>query len=165
MKKSILILTLLFSTIIFSQQEIKLNMGNALVLKTIDISYEYYLKEDTSIGLSGLFNFEKKTSDFRYNEESMITPYLRHYFTSDQNWNLFGEGFFGVNTGYKKTEIGGIIDYKRYSDSALGIAVGSKYLSESGFVVDVYGGVGRNLFSANSPVLALRLGINVGWRF
>ena len=166
MKKILLIASFLVSTIAFAQQEVKLNIGNALIFKTIDISYEYYLSGDTSVGISGLYNFEEKTADFRYNEESLVTPYLRHYFTSDRTWNLFGEGFFGIGSGYKKVELDGAPNrYEKYSDSALGVAVGSKYISDSGFVVDIYGGVGRNLFSANSPILVLRLGVSVGWRF
>ena len=166
MKKVLLIFTLLVSTIALAQQEVKLNIANALVLKTIDISYEYYLSKDTSVGISGLYNFEQKSADFRYNEETMVTPYLRHYFTSDRVWNLFGEGFFGIGSGYKKIEIAGESDiYEKYSDSALGISFGAKYISESGFLVDIYGGIGRNLFSANSPTLMPRLGVNVGWKF
>ena len=166
MKKILLITSIFVCTISLAQQEVKLNIANALVLKTIDISYEYYLSKDTSIGISGLYNFEQKSADFRYNEESMVTPYLRHYFTSDRVWNLFGEGFFGIGTGYKKIEIADEPDiYQKYSDSALGISFGAKYISESGFLVDVYGGIGRNLFNANSPILAPRLGVNVGWKF
>ncbi|MDA9339381.1 DUF3575 domain-containing protein [Polaribacter sp.] len=166
MKKTLLIATIFISAMTHAQQEVKLNIANALVLKTVDVSYEYYLSKDTSIGISGLYNFEQKSADFRYNEESMITPYLRHYFTSDRTWNLFGEGFFGIGSGYKKIELDGApINYEKYSDSALGISFGAKYVSESGFLVDVYGGIGRNLFSANSPILAPRLGINVGWKF
>lgn len=166
MKKSLLLATLFIATTAFAQQELKLNIANALVLKTIDISYEYYISGDTSVGISGLYNFEEKTADFKYNEESMITPYLRHYFTSDRVWNLFGEGFFGIGSGYKKITLDGAPNrYEKYSDSALGIAFGGKYVSESGFVVDLYGGIGRNLFSANSPILVPRVGVNVGWKF
>ena len=166
MKKILLITSIFVSTISLAQQEVKLNIANALVLKTIDVSYEYYLSGDTSVGISGLYNFEQKTADFRYNEKSMVTPYLRHYFTSDRTWNLFGEGFFGIGSGYKKTELDGAENtYEKYSDSALGISFGAKYISESGFLVDVYGGIGRNLFSAKSPILVPRLGINVGWKF
>ncbi|WOC39507.1 DUF3575 domain-containing protein [Polaribacter sp. HL-MS24] len=167
MKKILSILTFLVATHAAAQQEVKLNIGNALVIKTIDISYEYYLSGDSSVGISGLYNFEKKSSDFRYNEESMFTPYFRHYFTADKTWNLFGEAFFGYSTGYTKIksidETGTI--YEKYSDGALGIAVGSKYTSEGGLVVDIFGGIGRNLFSANSPIIVPRLGVNLGWRF
>jgi hypothetical protein len=166
MKKILLIFSLFISTIALAQQEVKLNIANVLILKTIDASYEYYLSGDTSIGISGLYNFEQKSVDFSYNEVSMITPYLRHYFTSGKVWNLFGEGFFAiVGRGNKKIKISGETSYKKYSDSAFGISAGAKYISESGFIVDIYGGIGRNLFNANSPILLPRLGVNVGWRF
>jgi hypothetical protein len=166
MKKLLLILALITSTFVFAQQEVKINIGNALVLKTLDISYEYYVNEDSSVGISGLYNFEKKSSDIKYNEETMITPYFRHYFTADRSWNIFGEGFFGYSTGYKEIELdGGPNSYDKYSDGALGIAIGSKYTSDGGLVVDIYAGLGRNLFSSNSPILVPRVGVNVGWRF
>ena len=166
MKKTLLIVSFFISTLAYAQQEVKLNIGNAIIIKTIDISYEYYLREDSSVGISGLYNFEKNSSDFKYNEESMITPYFRHYFTSDKTWNLFGEGFFGLSSGYKKVKLEDDSNsYEKYSDGALGVAIGSKYISGSGLVVDVYAGVGRNLFSANSPIIVPRLGVNVGWRF
>jgi len=105
MKKVLLILSFVIAPHIVAQQEVKINIGNALVIKTIDISYEYYISEDSSVGISGLYNFEKKSSDFRYNEESMITPYFRHYFTANKTWNLFGEAFFGYSSGHNKVEV------------------------------------------------------------
>ena len=166
MKKILLIITVFITSFAYSQQEIKVDIANALVLKTLEISYEHYISDQSSVGLSALFSFEKKSSDFRYNEEKMITPYFRHYFTIDRNWNLFGEGFFGISSGYKEIEMNGAPNtYESYSDGALGIAVGTKYVSEGGLVIDIYGGIGRNLFSSNSPILVPRLGVNVGWRF
>ena len=166
MKKVLLILSFVIAPHIVAQQEVKINIGNALVIKTIDISYEYYISEDSSVGISGLYNFEKKSSDFRYNEESMITPYFRHYFTANKTWNLFGEAFFGYSSGHNKVEVmNASTTYEKYSDGALGIAVGSKYISEGGLIVDFFGGIGRNLFSASSPIIVPRLGVNLGWRF
>ncbi|MDC1519294.1 hypothetical protein N8439_00565 [Polaribacter sp.] len=43
MKKILLIFTLLVSTIALAQQEVKLNIANALILKTIDASYDIIL--------------------------------------------------------------------------------------------------------------------------
>lgn len=171
MKKTTFILLLLTSTITFAQQEVKLDILDALALKTIEASYEHYLNEDSSVGVSLLFNFEKRNSDFRYNEDQMITPYFRHYFTSQRTWNTYGEVFFGYNKGKKKTETTLIgsnqkeTNYKDYSDGALGIAAGAKYISKSGFLVDIYGGLGRNLFNKTSPTIVPRVGVNVGYRF
>ena len=159
MKKILLILTLFISSFGYSQQEIKINIANALVIKTLEVSYEHYLNEQSSVGISGLISFEKKTSDFRYNEDKMLTPYFRHYFTTDRVWNLFGEAFFGINSGYKEVEDSGV--YEKFSDGALGVVIGSKYISNGGLVIDIYGGLGRNLFSSDSPIIVPRVGVNV----
>lgn len=166
MKKVILAAVIFISSFANAQQEIKLDVADALVMKTIEVSYEYYLSEQSSVGISALFNFEKKSSDFRYNENEMFTPYFRHYFTTNRNWNHFGEIFLGINSGESAIEAGGkTIEYKKYTDGALGIAVGSKYVSNGGLVVGAYAGLGRNMFSSDSYSVVPRVGINVGYRF
>lgn len=165
MKKFTLFFTLLVSSLVFSQKEIKLDIADALVIRSLEFSYENYINEESSFGISALFNLAKQDIDFRYNENVMITPYYRHYFTSEYKWNFFGEGFIGINSGRKKSDENSD-DYNiRYTDAALGVAVGTKYVAKGGLVIDIYGGLGRNLFGTDSPVLVPRLGFNVGWRF
>jgi hypothetical protein len=165
MKKIICILGLLISSAGFSQQEIKLNIANALVVRSLEISYEKHISIENSFGISALFNLVEQKADFRYNENIMVTPYFRHYFTADKPWNFFGEGFIGINAGKKvivkqfnKVNI-------EYIDAALGVVVGSKYTSKGGLIIDIYAGVGRNLFLSDSPVIVPRAGVNVGWGF
>ena len=165
MKKIILFFTVFVSSFTFSQRELKLDIADALVIRGLEFSYENYINDESSFGISALFNLAKQDIDFRYNENVMITPYYRHYFTSDYNWNFFGEGFIGINSGKKEAiEDSGNYDLK-YTDAALGIAVGTKYVSTGGLIIDAYAGVGRNLFGSDSPVLVTRVGVNVGWRF
>tara|TARA_R110002126_G_scaffold291479_3_gene453108 strand:- start:33749 stop:34246 length:498 start_codon:yes stop_codon:yes gene_type:complete len=165
MKKIILLFTLFTSSLGFAQQEIKLDIADALVIRSLEFSYENYINEESSFGVSALFNLAKQDINFRYNENVMITPYYRHYFTSEYNWNFFGEGFLGINSG-KKEAIQDLGNYDlKYTDAALGIAVGTKYVAKGGLVIDIYGGLGRNLFGSDSPVLVPRLGLNIGWRF
>lgn len=165
MKKILIAFTLLSSTYIFAQQEIKVDLFDGLAFKTVEISYEHYLNEESSIGISLLFNSDTE-ADVSYNEKSMITPYFRHYFNSAYNWNFFGEIFFGINSGDDTIiMLGGPPLIKEYTDGALGIALGYKYASPRGFVVDIHGGLGRNLFSSNSPEIVPRIGVNVGYRF
>ncbi|GAB7256219.1 hypothetical protein [Polaribacter sp. OB-PA-B3] len=165
MKKIVLILGLLVSSLGYSQQEIKLDVADALVIRSLEFSYENYISVENSFGVSALFNLAKQDIDFRYNENTMITPYFRHYFTADAQWNFFGEGFVGINSGKTETvKDSGVYDLK-YTDAALGVAIGTKYSSEGGLVIDIYGGLGRNLFGTDSPILVPRLGVNVGWRF
>ncbi len=165
MRKILFAIALLTSTLSFAQQEIKVDIADALALKTLDISYEYYLSDQSSVGISALFNFEGKGSDFRYNEDRMITPYFRHYFTTEAKWNFFGEGWFGLNFGEKEINNSGNTTYKNYTDGALGIGIGSKYVSSGGLTIDVHGGLGRNLFGSDSPIIVPRVGIGVGYSF
>ncbi len=167
MKKTLLIAVLFIGSFAQAQQEVKVDLLDALALKTVEVSYEYYTTERSSVGLSTLINFEKKTKDFRYNENWMITPYFRHYFTDNSNWNYFGEVFMGINGGEKEVDLVGSNkkEYEKYTDGALGLAIGSKYVSSGGFILDVYAGLGRNMFTSKSPVVVPRVGINLGYRF
>lgn len=167
MKKIILLFTLFTSSLGFSQQEIKLDIADALVIRSLEFSFENYLTEESSFGISALFNLAKQDVDFRYNENIMITPYYRHYFTTNEQWNFFGEGFFGINSGKYEVPLVGNSNtiYEKYTDGALGVAVGTKYVANGGLIIDFYIGAGRNLFGSNSPLFVPRAGLNVGWRF
>jgi hypothetical protein len=165
MKKLVILFTVFTASFCYAQRELKLDIADALVIRSIEVSYENYLSEESSFGISALFNLAEQDESFRYNENMMITPYYRHYFSTNAQWNFFGEGFVGINSG--KTESvkdSGVYDVN-YTDGALGIAVGTKYVAKGGLVIDIYGGVGRNLFGSNSPVLVPRVGLNVGWQF
>lgn len=168
MKKILVTFTILISSLVVAQrgtQEVSIDLADALAMKTLELNYEYYLGEQSSVGLSALFNFEKRSSDFKYNEKNMFTPYFRHYFTSSKNWNYFGEIFMGFNSGEDDYKEGAITKYRNYTDGALGVSVGTKYTSNGGLMVSLLGGIGRNLFSENSPILVPRLGVNIGYRF
>ena len=164
MKKIVFLFALFISAVTFSQKEIKLDIADALIIRSLEFSYENYINTESSFGVSALFNLAKQDVDFRYNENLMITPYYRHYFTTDYAWNFFGEGFFGINSGKKEAiKDSGVYDVK-YTDAALGVAAGLKYVANGGLTIDAYAGIGRNLFGSNSPTLVPRVGINVGWR-
>ena len=151
----------------FAQNELKLDIFDALVLKTVEVSYEHYLNEESSVGISAFVNFEKRDATFRYNEKTMFTPYFRQYFSNVYNWNFFGEVFFAINSGERETLQNGssLNRYQEYTDGALGIAIGSKYISSRGFVIDIHGGLGRNLFNSDSREVVPRVGLNVGYQF
>lgn len=165
MKKLLLAFGLLISSLSYAQQEIKLDIADALVIRSLEFSYESYLSEDSSFGVSALFNLTKQEDTFRYNENIMITPYYRHYFSTNNQWNFFGEGFVGINSGKSKSNKDSDVYDLKYTDGALGIAVGSKYIATGGLIIDLYAGVGRNLFGTDSPILVPRIGLNIGWRF
>ncbi|WP_299012588.1 hypothetical protein [uncultured Polaribacter sp.] len=165
MKKLILVFSLFLSFLGFAQQEIKLDIADALVVRSLEFSYETYISEVNSFGVSALVNLVKQETEFRYNENFMITPYFRHYFTKDAKWNFFGEAFVGINSGKKEIIESSNNFNLSYTDAALGIAAGIKHITKGGIVICAYAGFGRNMFGEDSPILVPRVGANIGWRF
>lgn len=88
----------------------------------------------------------------------MYTAFVRHHFSPQNVWNFFGELFFAYNQGADETH--GIIT--EYSDGALGLILGYKYISSDGFMVDIYGGMGRNLSGKDSPIIVTKAGVSIG---
>lgn len=166
MKKVIILFAVLFaSNIALSQQEIKIDVLDALAFKSVEVSYEVYLNNESSAGISSLFNLEKHSSDARYNENMMISPYFRYYIPTTEVWGFFGELFLGINSGKKELKKEDIVEFEKYTDGALGIAGGIKYLASKDWVLDAHLGIGRNLFSDKSYSFVPRVGINIGYRF
>jgi hypothetical protein len=57
-------------------------------------------------------------------------------------------------------------DTEKYTDFAIGVSLGGKFISKRGFVAEVYGGVGRNLTNSDNIVEVIgRGGISLGLRF
>lgn len=57
------------------------------------------------------------------------------------------------------------VEGENFSDLALGFGLGSKWIHRKGFVFEINAGIGRNLFSDNSPEVVGRGGITLGYRF
>lgn len=178
MKRILLLFGLVASITIQAQQnEARLDILDALAMKTLEASYEFSINNETSVGASLLYNFEKEDAKFKYNEKVMFTPYFRYYLpissTNFSNrFNFFGELFLGINSGKKEGEkkTTGEIEkkvkeYNNYTDGALGVAGGLKYVSEQNFVFDAHAGIGRNMFSEDSPSIVPRIGVSIGYKF
>lgn len=191
MKKAILILTILCSINMFSQEEIettpvkhheiKLNVFNLIAFKTVDFSYEYLLNSESSIGISALFNLQDSKSDFledgngfAYEEQLAITPYFRYFFSGRYASGFFMEVFAMYNEQEDYDEIydsfnnfiGG--EESTSNNLAVGMVVGGKFASKKGFIFEGFGGLGRNLVISNEEVgteLVPRIGASFGYRF
>ncbi len=186
MKYFVIIIIIFTSLASFGQEqeikkktnEIKLNVFNALIFKSFDLTYEYLINDESSVGLSFMANLNNDFSDGPdYNEKYAITPYYRHFFSRKYAMGFFIEAF-GM---YNNQEIDQYYyDYNddyfaepditvpRTNNFALGFSIGGKFVSSKGFVFEFFGGIGRNLFSsndANSTEFVPRLGISLGYRF
>ncbi len=165
--KRILILFIFIGTFTQAQQEMRLDISDALIMKTLEVSYEVSLNEESSVGASFLYNFERNLK-FRYNERLMVTPYFRYYLpfspsSLSNNFKFFGELFLGINKGEKDNDDS--TQTVNYTDGALGIAGGIKYVSKQNFVFDAHAGIGRNFFSEHSIAIVPRIGVSVGYQF
>ena len=169
MKKMVLVVLVLIGLNINAQEhEVKLDLLDLAVFKSVDLTYQYILNEESAVGLSVLKNLSNTDNIFDYREDFVITPFYRQYFDFTGMSNVYGEAFFAINSGrdFKDTDNDGVDEAIKYTDGAFGLAVGKSYVSPRGFVLDLYAGLGRNLFDAKgSPTLVPRIGINAGFRF
>ena len=148
------------------KNELKANVF-LFVLNPIEITYERILNEDSGIGTSVYF-MKKGDADINFS----LTPYYRAYFGKKPAAGFFVEGFSMLSTGinnktYYFNNSGNLINIEkdRYTDFALGFGLGSKWVHKRGFVFEINAGIGRNLFSNNSPEVVGRGGISLGYRF
>lgn len=184
MKKIIIVLLVLTS--IFTQaqdrkNEVRLNALSVIVYKQLDLTYEYVINEESSVGLGMAFDLDKKTNNgiLGGNQDYAITPYYRYHLPDDIADGIFFETFLSANGGVNKKKQEDVPDYAElkltpddegyvypeYSDFAFGLGGGYKYISDSGFVGEIYGGAGRNLSGGYSPAVLVRLGVSFGFRF
>ena len=176
MKKTfvILIVTLLLSHNMFSQEdevaklenenfnELKLN-ALFLILGALEVTYERTLNEESGIGLTVFLPLDNDVSDeIKY----YISPYYRFYFGEKYASGFFLEGFGMINSTNRDSNFFVLEDDFR-TDFALGIGLGGKWITNSGFIGEINFGVGRNLFNNNNTdnEIIAKGGISLGYRF
>jgi len=153
--------------------ELKINTFNLIAFEQIDLSYERLLNEESSIGLSVLFSFDDDNygiNDAR--REFSLTPFYRQFFGKKYAKGFFVEAFAMLHSGEDEAYLGlddftfqDIVSSEKFTDFALGISAGGKFVTKRGFAAEVYLGIGRNLLN-NSPYEVVgRGGISLGYRF
>lgn len=163
------------------KNEVKFDVFSLVAFGKVHVSYERFLSDDFSVGVSG--NFNQSTSreeDFelgknRTLEDYQIIPFVRYSLSKSQIRYYFVEVFVSANQG-KYRELERLVDennngyyeaiQKDYSDFAIGGAIGHKFYIKEKLGIDIFVGMGKNLFSSGeSPDYISRVGINVGYRF
>ncbi len=191
MKKLLIILFFLLPLITIAQldddyarhNELKANVFNLIALKAADFSYEHLINSQSSVGVSIFYNLkDNKISDFEeifdfyYREKLAITPYYRYNFLDSYSKAFFVEGFGMYNEQEYFYDVDDDIYQENenlYSDEtsnnfAVGVSVGVKFMSSGGFVFEIYGGIGRNIYATNDDIateMVRRIGASIGFRF
>ncbi|QCX39660.1 DUF3575 domain-containing protein [Aureibaculum algae] len=189
MKKLIAIVFLLVTAITFAQNddvpvkkhELKVNALNIIAFKAVDFSYEYLIDSESSFGASLLINLQDSDTYEDgpiYEEKFAFTPFYRRFFASKYAWGFFLEAFgmYNVQDDYDGRYYDYITDPYTEQASvdetshnvAVGISVGGKFVSSKGFVFEIYGGIGRNIYQSNKDFateLVPRVGASLGYRW
>jgi len=172
MKKVLLLLILGFSisgiaqeteVVSFKKNEMKINAA-FLVAGALEVSYERILNEESAFGAS-LF----LAIDDDIDTKLMFTPYYRYYFGKKPAAGFYAEGFGMLNNyeSYKYNTVGNESRTTNRTDFALGFGIGGKWITKKGFIFEINGGVGRNLFNSTDTDYEIvgRGGITFGYRF
>jgi hypothetical protein len=180
MKKLLLALTI--CSVIYSSQaqeaastddtiknfnELKVN-ALYLVIGAAEVTYERTINEESALGLSLFVPFDEDVfDDFNF----YASPYYRLYFGNKYASGFFVEGF-GLLSSYDTRSVTfGEFDTVVEEDSqlafALGIGVGGKWVTKSGFIAELGLGIGRNIVNADDFIddLVGKVNISVGYRF
>lgn len=187
MKKIILFFMVLSSPFVFAQEketeeepkkhEIKLSASNLIIFTWLDMSYEYLINEESSIGSSVLFDTTSSNNtnvDTDIYKDFSFTPYYRRYISSSYAKGFFVEGFMMYSTfkNYKNSyydQATGNYVYQKIngSDFTLGFSIGTKFVTKGGFAVETYLGIGRNLTNEEGfgREVMPRGGVSLGYRF
>lgn len=151
------------------QNEVKLN-GILLLLGSAEASYEHNLNDESSVGISFLVPYDKEFMQPSINY--YVAPYYRVFFGEKYAAGFFVEGFAMLNSSEREKEITPNDGYfyteeKTVTDLAVGIGLGGKWVTKSGFVFELINGIGRNLFNTDfdDPNIVGKFGFNLGYRF
>lgn len=154
------------------RNEIKLN-ALSLVLGAFDVTYERILNEESALGMNVFIPFD---DDISTDINFYASPYYRLYFGQKSASGFFVEGFgllSSVNVSENFISMGQFGDpvITTAEDSgvefAIGVGLGGKWLTKSGFIAELNVGVGRNFVSVSDSdnTIVGKVGISLGYRF
>lgn len=183
----ITLIFLLISIVSFSQEtesqisekenfnELKLNMTNLIGFKWLDVAYERTLNEESSFGVGILTKIGSDLDDGDGLDEYRtfsLTPYYRQFFSQKHAQGFFVEGFAMLHSGkdtydyvYDSTNDSYNYKYEKYTDLAIGVSAGAKFVTKRGFIAEIYLGIGRDMLNQSDIEVVGRGGISLGYRF
>lgn len=138
-----------------SKNEIRLDIFQLIVLPGIDLSYERFIDDLSSWGVTGFINFDNEFSEAYRFDHFEISPYYRLYFRSKNanNAGFFVQPFFSLTAGEYDYHTGNydfnsFIDYtnssvKDFFGLAGGAVIGRKWVNKKRYTFEIHAGVGR----------------------
>ena len=169
MKRVMMILLLvmccqLYSQTVAEKNEFKLDLAYILA-PALKVEYERLLSDGTTLGAAGLYHF-----DDDYNIKYQILGFYRWYFGKEPISGFFLEANMGISGGYYESWFSYALDGSKeeseesYSALGAGIALGWKFVTNTGVVLDIFSGIGRMVGDVG-PEVYPRWGVCIGKRF
>lgn len=166
MKKCILLLILFVPVVMFGQindtskHEIQTNITSLITEDDtyFELTYEYFLKPQNTIGISTAFN----TSGVNSSESFSLTVFYRKYFSNKTVRGFFMESFLTYQDAKQR------IKYENISAGYYaGLTIGYKFVIDDSFVIQPQLGLGIDILKYGKwhPALIGRGGIIIGFRF
>lgn len=168
------------SSLAGKKNEFRVDLLSLVALSKVNLSYERFLNQDFSVGLSGSYaNSASVNDDFdEGNRDNLpkyeITPFVRYSLSKSLMRYYFVEVFVSANGGdfreiVRKTEntIGYYdIQKSEYFDVAVGGGAGYKMYIKEKFAIELLVGFGVNTMNTDkSPDVFSRVGLSFGYRF
>lgn len=161
--------------------EFRVDLLSAVAFSKLNLSYEKFLNNDFSVGVTFSYADSKKVNDdfdsgFRSTlPKYEVVPYVRYNLSKGQSRFYFAEVFASANAGdFRETvrlvdNLGNgyyAIQKDDYFDIAVGAGLGYKMYFAEKFAAELLVGFGTNLIDrAKSPDVISRVGLSVGYRF
>lgn len=153
------------------RNEISLDILAGIAIPALNPRYEYVLGRYSGAGVDVFFSLSNDDFDFDDYEKFSITPFYRQYFFSKEDYGakgFYAEGFLKFFTFEEFDFQNNATSEENYFDTSIGAGIGWKWISQSGFLVDLGIGVGRNLGLPSvefNESVQVRGGLHFGWRF
>ena len=159
-----------------AKNELSIGTLNLVAFGALDVAYERIMTQNSSWAIEAfVLALDRKNEDIgdAFNKDISLTGKYKHFFGDRTAWGFYVNGLAMISAGkFRSTEetfVNGQFFYnteeKDYTDFALGFGLGGKFVSKQGFFLDLSTGIGRNLFSDDSPVVVGQFNVNLGFRF
>lgn len=150
--------------------EIRLNFLNTILMGTVEIGYEAFLKHDQSLGielhLNDRFGYSGQKDGRDFETTSVLVSY-NFYFAGDDNGKMYISPFLKYRFGDFKEIIDNATAVTNMNSGAIGLIAGYRW-NFNNFAFGPFGSLNRqfsqevqNRFSA----VEVNAGFNVGYRF
>ena len=158
------------------RNEVGIDVISAIAIPALNPRYEYILGRYSGVGIDVFVSLDDsdELDDYSEYEKFSLTPYYRQYFFSKEDYGakgFYAEGFLKFFT-FEEVTFSSIDDTgseESFFETSIGAGIGWKWISQSGFLVDLGFGVGRNLGLPSEDNVGqevqVRGGLNFGWRF